>query len=257
MTRLNPTSALAIVVVFTFTPAAFASLLVDFNTTGNALDDPFVQTGYEAFTEVASPESGDNAADNATTDGTIEQDGITETRSYVNNFARTGTDVHVTIARFAGGDNLLDFRTRDAITSGAFTDRSNLLRDNVLTTNFKLTIGNLAAGTYQITTYHHDSQFGGGQSQDFDIRVTDANETNRFVANDVVVSTGTSTSAVTAVTFSFELDQTTDAVVIDFLDVAGGNPNIALNGFDLIIPEPGAAALLGLGGLMISGRFRR
>lgn len=132
------------------------------------------------------------------------------------------------------------FRDYAAIAGGPFVAQSALLSDMVLRNangTMKLTLDDLAPGTYEITTYHHSTQFGGGT---LDIRLTDAAGYNQVVANGVPVTSGTTPSGISAQTFQFVVRGS--SVIIDFL---GGSTTLhsPLNGFELRLVEPGKAVV--------------
>ncbi len=141
-----------------------------------------------------------------------------------------------------GGDGTVDvkiggythFRDYAAVT-GTYAGQSELLSDMVLRNadgTMKLTLDGLAAGTYEITTYHHSTQFGGGA---LDIRLFDAAAPGQVVATGVPVSSGTNPSSISTQTFQFTAGGS--SVVIDLL---GGttSQHMPLNGFELELIAP-------------------
>jgi hypothetical protein len=106
----------------------------------------------------------------------------------------------------------------------------NLVEDGVLSSaGLRLTLTGLAAGQYQLKTYHHDATVTEGT---IDISVDDADRTNALVANEVTVSKGTSSPTITTATFLFRASGTADVrVYLRKGAVTTGSPLV--NGFDL------------------------
>ncbi len=144
---------------------------------------------------------------------------------------------------FIGGSETVDvkisgythFRDYAAVT-GRFAGQSPLLSDMVLRNadgTMKLTLDNLTPGTYEITTFHHSTQFGGGT---FDIRLYDAAAPGQIVANSVPVTDGANPSIISTQTFQFTAGGS--SVMIDFLGGTSGDHS-SLNGFELQFVAPG------------------
>jgi len=243
MIRITLTAAAAL--LLTASTSLAAELLVDFNRTDDG--GPFNQAGYNGLNEIGSAESGDNAADDATTDGTIEDNGINEIRTYTSDVAHTGSQVTVEVSRLTGSDVFLNFRNRTALT-GDFAGQSNLLLDNLSTNNLRITLSNLHPGLYRMTTYHHDSQFD-NLSDSFRVRLNDPDAPAGFVylTSNLATSSGTAPETITAPTFQFYADGTTP-VELELRNFDSASL-VAINGFDLeLIPEPGSMGLM-IGGL--------
>ena len=115
-----------------------------------------------------------------------------------------------------------------------------------------MTLTGLAAGEYEITTYHHDALDGGDAT--FDILVD-----GELKAEDVGVTFGGNLSGGFS-SRTFRFTATGSDVVFLFDRQSAGE--VFLNGFDLhlipaAIPEPASLALLGLSGVaMLIGRRR-
>jgi hypothetical protein len=121
------------------------------------------------------------------------------------------------------------FRDYAAVTGG-FAPASPLISDMVLRNadgTMSLALGNLKPGTYQITTFHHSSAFGGGA---FDVTLWDAMGSGQSVASGVPVSAGTDPASVSTLSFPFIVGN--DAVQIDFHGGANSQ-HLSLNGFSL------------------------
>ena len=178
-----------------------ASLLkVDFDQTG-APDD--LQAGFSAFVFDGTASHTETYASSQATDGTID----------------------VTI------ENATHYRDYNTITGGPFVGQSHLLRDYVLRNangTMILTLGDLEAGTYEITLYHHSTEYGGGT---FSVNLTDpllTDDTKYYPR----VSSGAAPTAVTSNTFTFASDGSD--VVIDLVRTTGASSqHMALNGFAL------------------------
>lgn len=118
-----------------------------------------------------------------------------------------------------------------------------------------LTLSDLEAGNYEITTFHHDSQTDHGGAR---IELLDANGLVSDLGLDVDASFGTNPSEIGTATFSFAADGVND-VVIRFFEGPNSPASIVLNGFTLNspqIPEPATAILLGLGAMGFMRRRR-
>jgi hypothetical protein len=202
LARRTLLALLAAVALLVGTSQLEAALSVDFGSTSGA--GP-LQPGYVAFDDT---EGGGNPP---------------KVRSYASPLG-VGGSVGVKVRGFT------HFRDYAAITGGPFVGQSDLLSDNVLRNadgTMRLTLDNLNPGTYQITTYHHSTQFGNGT---LDIRLFDAAGLNQTVANAVPVTHGTSPASISTQTFQFVAGGS--SVGIDFLGGSGPQHN-ALDGFDL------------------------
>ncbi len=121
------------------------------------------------------------------------------------------------------------FRDYSGLTAGSDAV-SPLLSDMVLrnsTDTMSLQLGNLIAGTYEMTMYHHSSQAGGGT---IDISLSDATGTST-IATGLPVSDGTNPASATRSTFTFVSDGS--PVTIDFFGGTAADHS-SLNGFQLI-----------------------
>ena len=112
--------------------------------------------------------------------------------------------------------------------------------------NTTLTLTGLEAGTYQMTTYHHDAE---GQQGTFNVLV-DGDE----VLADITNTTGTLSpgDSIATADFSFTADGTNPVV----LTYEMTDSWTIVNGMTLI-PEPASLALLGAGGLVLLSRRNR
>jgi hypothetical protein len=163
------------------------------------------------------------------------------------NAAGVGGNVSVTISGYT------HFRDYTSITSGPFLSQNALLSDSVLRNangEMTLTLSNLRPGLYNMTTYHHATQFGGGS---FDLDLTDALLTNQMIFDNAPVSSGTTPGSISSLSFNFT---TFGAPVI--IDIRGGDPALHanLNGFQFVfneIPEPSSASIWWLVGALGSG----
>jgi hypothetical protein len=122
------------------------------------------------------------------------------------------------------------FRNYAAVVDG-FSNATALLSDMVLRNangTLSLTLEDLKPGIYELTTYHHSTQFGGGL---FDVHVTDTLGVSRSIASDVTVSAAANPAEVSRLSFQIHTDGSTP-VRIDF---TGGevSQHLALNGFQL------------------------
>ena len=136
-----------------------------------------------------------------------------------------------------GGDCGVAVRVRSPLATGPV---GNLIQDavkNPVARGLRLTFSGLRAGSYQMTTYHHDPTAVHGT---MDILMTDARGAQQLVADEILISTGTSDidpANVAKATFFLQSDGTTD-MLLDL--IAGDNLNNAevwLNGFVLAVYE--------------------
>ena len=112
--------------------------------------------------------------------------------------AGAGGAVRVTVA---GNSHTRDY----AAATGAFAAQSDLLSDGPLLNRpgiITVSFANLLDGVYELTTYHHTTQFGVSErapATPFDIALTDATGENVQVASGLVVSDNSSASLTTHV----------------------------------------------------------
>ena len=208
-----------------------ADLNIDFSTVGP------LQAGYEAF---------DHA-----TDG-----GAAVTKTFSNPFGVGGT-VDVTMS---GNTH---FRSYIAAT-GIFAAQSDLLRDGPLCNNvcqLNLGLTNLQDGSYDITMYHHTTQFGPSVRalDTFDVRLTDGVVNDVVMVSDVAESDNASDSLSTS-TVAFDVVGGSPVNIVLDRPVTTADMHITLAAFDLSgvpIPEPSAGLILGIGTIVIVPLLRR
>ena len=151
-----------------------------------------------------------------------EADGLGDiTRTFPSSLGN-GDSVDVTIGGFT------HFRDYTGLVDGSDAV-SPLLSDMVLRNSdstMSLQLGNLQAGTYEMTTYHHSTAFGGGM---LDIGLNDANGSSA-IATGLGISDGTSPVTGTSSTFTFVSDGS--PVSVDFLG-GSNSQHMPLNGFQL------------------------
>lgn len=196
---------------FQLAPAA-ESLRVDFGATGQD-----VQNGFLAFTRGSS------------TTGL-------QTETYTSGLGTSGS---VTVG-LAGDNNSLSWRDRGSSTAPELPD---VAEDFVFNLDYlELTLTDLAANQYLMTTYHHDLTHTGS---DLEIAVWDAAGDGRIV-EPALWQTVSASNDPALTSFSIYADE--DPVTIRFtnLGTVGSPPIARLNGFSLtLVPEP-STALLGL-----------
>ncbi len=130
------------------------------------------------------------------------------------------------------------FRDYSGLTDGSDAI-SPLLSDMALRNSdgsLRLELENLKPGDYEITTYHHSTQYGGGA---LDINLTDANGA-AAVAAGLGISDGTAPPSGTSATFAFASDGS--PVSIEFLGGSDAD-HLSLNGFSLRDAPTGPAPL--------------
>jgi hypothetical protein len=143
----------------------------------------------------------------------------TETRDFLQMDRFTGT-----ITRADGTSGVEWFDRGDV--SGTL---GNLIEDGVKSpSGLRLTLRGLEAGRFQIKTYHHDATVTQGT---IDVFIDDVGRTNAQVANEVRVSKGTSSPAITSATFELTADGTNDVRIYLRQGAVAGQPLI--NGFEL------------------------
>ncbi len=148
-----------------------------------------------------------------------------QTRSYYAPFA-VGDTARVTVSGYT------HFRDYAAVTGGPHADLGPILSDSVLRNSsgtLQLALDDLKPGVYEITTWHHSTQFAGAN---FDIRLADSFGVNQAIATGLQVSSGAAPADVTTSTFRFSTMG--DSVAIRFpTGNAASNTHFALNAFDL------------------------
>jgi len=214
-------------------------LRLDFGTTTG--DD---QTGYSLF-ERGSGASGTTSSPQSETFGSLlgAGDMVTVSLSAVDGDLRWRDRGDVT--NHPQGDMLED------LVAGIFGGASG--------GDLEMTLSDLEAGPYEITTYHHDPLTIEGR---IDIDVDDALGAHADVVTGLLQSAGYDNPTVAEATFQFVANGTDD-IVITF-DQTGypahefGTPAAVLSGFTLtLVPEPSALMLLATGVLAWLPRARR
>jgi len=255
-------------------PADIASLAFNFEADGandvviqffevNSLGTPsIVFNGFDLSEPISGPVSpvplrvdfsqGAGTPLQAGFNGFSFNDANPHTLTYANAVASDGT-IDVTLS---GQTHFRDYNT---ITGGPFLDQSNLLSDSALRNangTMTLTLGDLNPGTYEITTYHHSTQYDDGV---FDLYLTDSVVTDFLLFSDVIIPDDSRTpTEIKTLTFTFVSD---GSDVVIGMDMTGGR-QVKFNGFELSavesVPEPSTFALaaLGLLGLGWYGRRR-
>jgi hypothetical protein len=159
--------------------------------------------------------------------------------------AATGSFLHAELAGPGGSvDVTLSGQThwRDyAPANGDFAPLSDLLSDGPLANApavLTLTLENLVDGTYEITTYHHTTQFGPNDRPPptpFDIYVTDGQRTGAPLVVGAVMSDNDS-PALRTETFQFAvIDSSPVQVAFDRGPSVGEADHFALPGFELVL----------------------
>jgi len=222
-TYLLPSAVLGLAMSFLASSLQAAPLQVDFSTVATG------QTGWETINGTGSPSGTFSGyTDLAADDITVSLSNIAFNRRYDNGGVNDD---------FPGTD--LDAMYGDLL----FRNNANATVD--------VTISGLLAGTFQITTHH---LVGPTTPTQFDLNVTDATGTNTL-GNFAMGLGSTSTFNPTVLTFEVESNGT-DPIVLQMDATAigtGGNNGgwFGFNGLEVaaVVPEPGAFALLALGGL--------
>ncbi len=103
-------------------------------------------------------------------------------------------------------------------------------------------LSGLAAGTYWMTSYHHNPMAAAVGM--FAGITVDTGSGPQSVATDVPISIGFAPESISTATFEFTADGVNDVVVI----FQNGSSQATINGFTLsLVPEPSGAILLALG----------
>ncbi|MFW6162391.1 MAG: LamG-like jellyroll fold domain-containing protein, partial [Planctomycetota bacterium] len=168
----------------------------------------------------------------------------------------------LSFASQAGSDGTVDvtiagythFRDYEAVT-GVFADQGPLLSDMVLRNRdgtLTLTLDDLLPGLYSMETWHHSTQFGGG---DFDLAMRLGGGAAQTLFTGVPVTGGPNPNSISTLSFRFE----TDGSPVHFEFMGGADrEHLSLNGFRVTrVPEPTTLALLGLGVAGAAWRRRR
>ncbi len=205
-----------------------AALQVDFGAAGQQ-----VHPGFQAFTR-----SGDIDGPVAATFDSV-----------------LGTSGQVTVTVDAENtSNTIDFRDRG---DSSLVNIGELIDDQIMNQSggVQLTLSDLAAGEYLMTTWHHD--LSGAADGLLDILVSDALGSDRLVADDLAISTGDNPLNLAQASYRLFSDGASP-IVIFFDDAFSGNVRTPLNAFSLVaVPEPGTFALLLLGCLAMLARRTR
>jgi hypothetical protein len=184
-----------------------------------------------------------------------------ETRQFSAGFGIAGV-VNVTLR----SDGLF-FRDYDPIVAGPFVDLSPLLSDSILRNqpgSIFLTFDSLLPGTYAMTSFHHDTEFG-STFVPFDIILTDSLVTNQTLFSGLDTTGGTSPSSVLIANYGLTV-LGGSPVVIEFSGQAELARHMAINGFQLErtgppapVPEPSSLLLFAMGLLLLPtvNPFRR
>jgi hypothetical protein len=211
-----------------FELAADPILRVDFGQTpGTGRDD--LQFGFQPFNAASS--------DAAFADGVY--------RDYASPIGADGT---VRVRVEGSGDTLMVRDRGDVVGPLGDVAEDFIFNGGAL----DLVLEGLAAGTYAVTSYHHDATLS---QATFDVLVTDALGTLRPAASGMSHTTG-SLGAPALATFLATSDGAGD-VLIRYNKLSGNG--IALNGFSvaLLVPEPASMVLLALGGVVAVAVARR
>jgi hypothetical protein len=157
----------------------------------------------------------------------------------------------VTISMAGGGNGLLFYDLTTDVTGplGDLAEDGVFVVDDDLTLRFT----NLPAGTYQMTMYHHQANLI-AVPPPFDIYLG-PDPGAILVAQDVAVSSGFNSPAVTTSSFQVTSDGILLLVRLDGNFLPGPSIPVFLNAFTLIeVPEPTSGLLLGLGAAAVAWR---
>ena len=230
--RLGCAVAVSVVVCLAITSCACADMLqVDFGATSQRVLDGFLE-----FSQTTNP-------------GTTS-----ETETFTCSLGLGGT-VDVTVSVDSGYS--LGFRDRGTGSGTLAQLIEDHVKPNGSTTgsaeSLYLDVLGLKAGTYEITTYHHDRS---GNVGEINILLDDANGAGHTIVSNLQQTWSTQTPA--EVTFSLTADGV-NPVRITFEEVAGsyGVLEAVLNGFILQVPEPGGVVLCLWGCLAMLAVVRR
>lgn len=176
----------------------------------------------------------------------------TTTNTYPADFAATGTDVGVTLLGVGAG---LDWRNRGAVTNplGDVARDFAFASGNDPGDGIVLRFSNLAAGNYELTAYHHDTDFAQART---DASVAGALDSDVSGALGILASTGANPASLASSFVTFEADGSTDVdVFFERLDDSVQPPGReavvvpVLSGFALnqvaapVVPEPTTFAM--------------
>jgi len=201
-------AAICVATLWLAMPAsATAALNVDFGSSADEGGGPGgTQPGFAAF------------------EGTENNGTAPEVRSFANSLGVGGT-VDVTVS---GYTHFRDYAGLAGVSP--FFGQNNLLSDMVLRNSngtMAVTVEDLEPGIYNIKTYHHSTQFGGGT---IDLRLSDSAGLDQVVANNVPVTDTTNPASIS--TQAFQFITTGGAVDVKLLGGAD-QEHSSLNGFEL------------------------
>jgi hypothetical protein len=146
------------------------------------------------------------------------------------------------------------WKTRSALTAGDFMDLNDMLRDFAAPTGHPDKAPNdatlsleLAAGTYDITLYHHESKASETRAAFFTLTDADGVRATETLA----CSFGTDPTFASLITYTTTIKSNgVDAVTLYYDNTDGDNVSaFPINGIS-IVPEPATLILLGLGSLV-------
>ncbi|MBT7743547.1 MAG: hypothetical protein HN727_17235, partial [Opitutae bacterium] len=190
------------------TPSVATSILnVDFSRSS----DPPLQAGFEGFSF---------------------DDNSSHTKQYSSGESTDGT-IDVTVQ---GQSHWRDYAP---LTGGAFSSMSSLLSDEVLNNSggtITITISDLKPGSYYMSTYHHASENGGNTT--YDLKLTDANATDKVIASGMTSSLGNSPGSINKQTFPFDVNASSNDVSIKVGPGGAAGNNLVINGFELGLNLP-------------------
>ena len=159
------------IVILTTTSTVGQVLRIDFGQN----DQKPLQSGFEGFNPWGA---------------TSTDNGNPVTQTYSSDQATDGTiDVAV--------QGQSQWRDYAPLTVGAFSSMSSLLSDEVLNNSggtITITISDLKPGSYYMSTYHHASENGGNTT--YDLKLTDANATDKVIASGMTSSLGTTPASI-------------------------------------------------------------